>query len=266
MKPSIVPILFLALGLNISLTAQAPRLRIAFFDLPMVTTEKAVPNLGHGVVYDLLEAAAKEASLEFAPEFYPLKRAAALFEAGEIPFIYGSPQDVGPQSGLDQGVLGWVPSFTLRTSFYYERSRLEKPERFQKVEDLKGLTIGVIRGYFLVPFYRQAGLVVQEQDYPVSSFQMLELGRLDVLEMGDLSGNQILVTNFAGKGARFGTLSFSGIQMTGGPTYRKADTEAAALARRYEAGLKAIRDNGTYRQIIRRYWGSDDLPGYLFQF
>jgi ABC-type amino acid transport substrate-binding protein len=90
-------------------------------------------------------------------------------------------------------------------------------------------------------------------------------GRIDLLDMIDISEYQYVNTCQAAKAGNFAVLARESAIFSGGITFKLSERAAAETAGRFKAGLDRLMTDGRYRAILKKYRGADRLPDYLFR-
>jgi ABC-type amino acid transport substrate-binding protein len=180
-------------------------------------------------------------------DFYPWARALALAESGEVDLLCGCSDDPSrretlmtsdPVGKLSIGLFGLA-----------EQGETQLPG----LDDLSGVSVGVIAGYNLVTDLRQAGAMPVRVDNDVEGLRMLA-GRRFALFYGFADSvrytlhdkRMTLALSFRELRAEANHVCFS----------RKAG-DAAARAARFNRGLSAIRADGRIDAIRERYGLAD---------
>src|SRR5882762_9425056 len=118
--------------------------------------------------------------------------------------------------------------------------------RVQKADDLRGLTVGVLRVTFAERYVQSLGnIMLRSYDGQVQQFLDLALGRLDAVVM------DTPVALYYGTGPQVRNIEIPAAQMAFGIGIRKGDEE---LLQRINASLESMRQDGTLRKIYTD-WG-----------
>jgi len=250
-----------------SLQAQTKEIKLSLLEMPPLTMEKEMPGLGHGAMFDIMIEAAKAGKLTLTTVFLPLNRATSAFDSGEIPFTVSSPANMSLMiANTDQKLYAYVPCFVLRTSFFFYKPNQKTPIVFDKLGDLKGLQIGIPRGYYLQEAYKAAGLSTQEYNNLSSALQMLQAGRIALVESAEIAGYYAINSDLKKDAGNFAVLDKPSSTIIIGLTYKVSDSASADIAKQFKTGMDSIVKDGTFRKILGKYWGSSELPKYLFSF
>ncbi|MDE1465465.1 substrate-binding periplasmic protein [Spartinivicinus poritis] len=124
---------------------------------------------------------------------------------------------------------------------------------FSKLEDLKGLKIATIRGYFYGKVFAKAKddfLLTTETGSIDESFQMLKLKRVHVV-IADRIAARVAMKAF----------NITGVKMLPKPLFTagvhlvtdKKNPNGQQIVDTFNQGIEAIKANGTYGKILERY-------------
>lgn len=132
--------------------------------------------------------------------------------------------------------------------------RRDKPLRYQGPEDLKGLLVGVTRGYAYGEAFDQApGVVRVAQNHIVQGLLLLVAGRVDVV-VGDKWALLYQLHQFMPHSAR-------DLEMLAEPVTTRGlriavardDPEAERILADFEGALAAMREDGSREAIVERH-------------
>ena len=151
------------------------------------------------------------------------------------------------------------PIIVIRTHFFYLKSNI-KQLNFKSYEELKPYRIGGILGYFYETIFDKAGLTVEYVAYPKLNIQKLLAGRIDIVPYGNIIGWHLIKNHFPEAYDHFTSTEFDL------PENRQSDETIACrvmtlktheksnqIIEMYNSGLKQIKQNGQYDNIIKEY-------------
>jgi len=205
-----------------------------------------------GMCGEILHAISANSGITSKIVFYPTKRLIRMKTGNHVG---------DPEHWPDQKFEAVIPIATFCSSFYYYKPNHEKAIVFKDLGDLKGFTIGVIkRSIEDTSFFESRGIRIEESYKQESLFKKLKLGRIDLCGMVDLSGIVILNSLFPDEKGNFARIplprSVSAICIMIDADY----PNAKQIADQYRAGLDTVVANGTYRSILQKYYGPNNVP------
>lgn len=200
-----------------------------------------------GLYPDLLRAIFARLGEPVSVQAKPWRRALAEAEAGQGA-IGGLYQTEARLTKFDFS----GPVFVERIKVY---SKTSKPLMFREIADLKGQTVGVIRGWSYGDAFdaaRNSGLfIADEADSDQQNFAKLRNGRVDVVLAIDEAAAAALV-------APSNDIYAAEVPLAENPVYlafakRNAQTK---LLRRFDAALAAMKASGEYQRLVTTRLGS----------
>ncbi len=240
-------ILFLLLGEF----AWAGTVKIIFAtgEWPPATSEK-LPE--YGFVTQIVTKACLAVSLKPEYRFYPWKRAEAMVKSGKI--IAAFPYMITDERKKDYNYSD--PLFYGINYFIYYDKNPNTPRQieFNNLKDLMGYKIGMIRGTPMEAELRQKGLNVEVTTTLDQSIIKLTRGRLDFYLTEQMVFRDAIQRLFPTQ-----TESFKKLPRSYGPKRPNAllvsrqFPDAESTIKRFNKGLRMIRENGLYEQITRPY-------------
>ncbi|MGE5583822.1 MAG: substrate-binding periplasmic protein [Bacillota bacterium] len=213
------------------------------------TTEKAE---GKGYFTEIVTAVFKEMGLEPQYVFYPWERCEKSVQKGEawaaFPYAY-TPERAKLYEYTD------TVAYAYTKFFYYKKNFDGDKIKFNKLEDLKQYRIGGVTGFFYKEAFEKAGLNVDWSTKEEDTIHKLVKDRVDLMPYGELVGWEIIKKNYPNEIKNFGVLSKPINEGNGDlklivsktyPNFRQ-------LLEKFNNALKAIRGNGVYQQILKKY-------------
>lgn len=210
---------------------------------PFEYTENGVAK---GSDVEILQAVFEVVNTPITIEFYPWSRTESLTMAGTLHGLFSL--------GKNQAREEWLvyPKHALNTSenvFFHQRG---KSFTFETLEDLKGLTIGVTRGYnYGDEFMNSTLYTIQEANTDEQNFRMLQAGRIDLFICDKLVGVYILRGLGMDEEIAFLEQPLSVFRMY--VAFSKQAKNAQELADLFDQGMEILQENGLYQEILNRY-------------
>jgi ABC-type amino acid transport substrate-binding protein len=143
-------------------------------------------------------------------------------------------------------------------TFMYDARRFPDGVAYSDIGDMTGYGIGVLRGSGIMRFLEVSrSLNLIPNNIHEGSARQLQLGRVDVWAIVDLTGMMYMRKLFPDEAAHF---KFT-------PPFNRGDVSLAcsrisdpdnAYRDRFREGLAAIKANGTYLRLMAKYYGSED--------
>ena len=246
--------------------SQENELKIALIHSPMATMEKKREGYGYGIISDIIILSCEKANLIYSPVFLPLKRAQKSFIQEEIPFIFGNPNHLISYIEGKNINLNYVPFFYLRGSYFFYKPNWAGPDDYEEYSDLKKYTLGVPRGYYLIPTYKSHAIKLELYNSIENATKMLISGRIDLLEHFDFYMYNIANNSDNISSSDLGFLKKESTVSITGITYYSDNKESDEIAQKFKKGLNIILENGEYYKIIQRYYQQEMIPQYQIDF
>ena len=227
--------------------AATPVLLIATSELPPYVSAKPQDSF----LTDLLPLVAREMGVRFEFRFMPWPRCELAVEDQQVwatmPYV--------PTPERDKKFLFSDPLYAKRTVlFYYSDNAGSFPHTFEHLDELKGLKIGGVRGYYYEELFTKAGLQLDLANSEELSFKKLRAGRVDMAPAVEPVGWDVIRKGFpAEEQANFKVLD---TPLSVGHNYLMTsrdypDTER--LLARFNDALAKLRRTGVYQQVAERH-------------
>lgn len=217
--------------LTISICAHAKKVEVIFLEYPPLSYDKESPK---GVLVELIKAAAEEANIDIDIDFYPPKRAIALFEEKKDSFI------VSTFKALDRKEITMVPLLKVYAGYFgkVDKSKVKKVAYMAGLKPVREIILKKGLSPFPVPSY-PAGL------------KAVESGRVERF----LGVNTVMNHYMA-------ELKLNGIKMKEGPMYIEnvgliGKNTSQELIQLMVKGIKKIKKDKTYQAIAKKYLSPD---------
>ena len=207
-------------------------------------TDETDPNLG--ICFVIVNAAFKSTGYKVQPRIIPFKRADLYLRKGIE--IDASPYYWYNKNRAD--FLYFSKPLLYNNVHFFVRS--DSQITFNHLEDLKGYNIGIIRGYHNGDAFDNAAYlkkyVCNESEQAI---QMLKMGRLDVAVIDKIVAQTIMqklhINNHLKALPK--PLFTAGLHFV----VSKKNPDGENIIREFNAGLKKIKKNGEYQNIIDSY-------------
>jgi ABC-type amino acid transport substrate-binding protein len=232
----------------------AGKIEIAAFEYPPIYQDKT----DKGLAGDLVVAAFKAAGVDAELKFYPVARMVnTVAEGGAYCAIGGTVLFEPPDVARSLNVAGLV--LYVSQVFIYDAREHPEGISYSRLEDMGRYRIGLLKSSGVMKILEKArGLNLEPTGTHESSANQLKQGRIDVWAIVDLTGEMYLKQLFPEE-ARFfkRTKAFNRGDVSLACS-RKLDPGNEYSAR-FREGLARIKANGTYMQIMARYYGGKTL-------
>lgn len=243
MRPRVIHIAIAAL-LLLACPARAERLMLATGEWAPYSSRN-MDNLG--MFPEILSLVFKEMGQDYDIRFYPWNRCYKMVRDGDIwgAFPYSLTEHRATEV-LFSDVVSWS------TSVFFAYGPGPDID-FQSLEDLKGVHIGGIDGYFYQEAFDRAGLDVTYVPDEQSALLMLMAGRVDLVPLNDLVGRRIIHERFPDKEDRFRTLkhplSRNGLHLIASPEH----PGSRELLERFNEALAKVLASDQAQRIMDRH-------------
>jgi polar amino acid transport system substrate-binding protein len=156
-----------------------------------------------------------------------------------------------------------IPIAVSRLALFYFKPHNKKEITYERLEDLKGYTIGIMKGSLShadISFFSRSGIKFEESYSKESLFKKLTLGRIDLCIEIELSGLLIINKLFPDEANKFRRLV---IQRSNTPVtvmIKNNYPKGKLLEKKIKSGLNTIINNGKYHEILEKYYGKGNIP------
>lgn len=149
--------------------------------------------------------------------------------------------------------------------FYYQPNHTERLS-FSSIHDLKGYKVGLLKGTLVDrSYYEQAGIVFEESYSQASLFKKLQRGRIDLVIEIDLVGQLLIDRLFPENKDLFVKQLIPATETPIAILIASDYPDAEKISAQYKSGLKKIKDNGQYLNILERYYGEGKVPDHFMR-
>lgn len=216
--------------------------------LPYVSKEK--PETGAAT--ELVLAICKVSGIQIRIDFVPWKRAESMVGTGEAFASY--PYAVTPER-LESYNFSDIIFYGANPFFYYDLNpRTPSPINYNSPTELKKFQIGSMRGSFLSSKLKEYGIDSIELNTYESAASMMKSGRLDYFIDEQAATFAAFSTIFPDEINHFKILDKMLIsKIPNAVLISRSYPNSAALLKRFNDGLKAIKASGEYDLIADKY-------------
>ncbi|MEH6823549.1 MAG: transporter substrate-binding domain-containing protein [Motiliproteus sp.] len=249
LRKTLLP-LMMALSLSSQLALGQSTVVIAIHDYAPYYNAK-----GQGLACDILRAAYESVGTEVRFVSFPARRAVVQLLYQQVDaFAAGNLLTHGP----DRNLLNWVPLFKARTSWFYYRPRFENIPIPSQLIELRDYRLGVIVNSPFLDVYQRYSLNIVEIQTPYQLVQMARKGRIDFFEAAALTGFQMIRQVDRDSIKQYGLFTWATPVVA--LAFKKDFTRGQHFRGQLEEGIRIIKDNGRYLQILESYWGVGNVP------
>lgn len=205
-----------------------------------------------GLGSEILHAAAHAASLKATIHYLPLARYEQLAAGNRL----GNPlYFVGQEFGAV------VPLIATHAVFCYYQPHHAEEIQYRSLADLKGMTLGVIRGTLEdIEAFRTRGVAVEESTTLDALFRKLRAGRVDLVLVIDVMAHYQIERLFPGESERFLMIEVPNGITPVAVMLDQQDPNAARLGAAIRQGMNEIINDGSYYRILTKYYGAPRVP------
>ncbi len=241
----IISVLFIAV-LGLSQTSWC-KVKIATGEYAPFTTESLEDK---GFFSAIVTAAFKEMGEEVEFTFFPWKRCEIVLKKGEFFAAIPYAKSEDREKVFDFSDIAHVTEELL---YYYEPKNDLSSFNYTKYSDLKPYKIAGMLGYYYVDPMKKAGLKVDSTPNEILAFKKLIGGRVDIVPIDQIAGMALIKENFSKESHNIKTIknpfstSYSFLMIS------RKYPDAKALTEKFNKGLKIIKENGIYNEILKRH-------------
>jgi len=206
----------------------------------------------HGIGAAMLAVLSEAAGVRYSIEYLPVKR----FRNSSSAYIVGDPDLLTQQK--QRAIL---PFGVFHSSFFYYKPRHSKLE-LNSLEDLRGLTLGVLRGTLEdKSFFARQGINVEESDTAESLLKKLKRGRVDVCILVAGTGEYTINKIFPADTDSFVETIIPGLSRPIAIMIDVSEPEQKAIAQRYRNVLDKVIQSQQYHDVLEKFYGKNKVPG-----
>lgn len=249
MKRVIAVVILAVLGAAFSFAA-AEKVELLTTEYSPFCSEKG------GMWCDLVNAAFAREGVEVTWKGYPQDREKTLVADGtNVAFLSGTlviSQEEKPSFTLNENPLIYASIVA-----FFPKAKYPSGLGVKAPADLKGKTVGVVRGTGSVSVLQTAGANLDMADDKDLLIRKLEAGRYDIAVIADLTGLGSLQSLFPDKinNYKYELVYNSPIDLI----FSKKAPNAAGLKAKYDSGIAKIKADGTFLKILARYYPNGQI-------
>lgn len=214
----------------------------------------ALPDGGIGGA--ILQLLSNAAQLPYKIEYLPIKR----FRQSSAAYLLGDPDILEIQKNY-----AVLPIMLFRSAFFFYLPH-HQPVAVYNLKDLKGHTLGVLRGTVEdKSYFTSRGINIEENDSVESLLRKLKKGRVDLCILVKISGLNAIEKLFPDEQKNFVSVE---IPKSERPVALIIDQDlpgAKTIAARYHKVLHQTLNSRKYREILESYYGKNQLPTDWFE-
>jgi polar amino acid transport system substrate-binding protein len=205
---------------------------------------------------ELVNTAFAKEGLNIKWTSYPQDREKALVAEGtNVAFLTGTlvvSQDEKPNFLMNEN-----PLIFLNVVAFYSKDKYATGLGIKTAADLKGKTVGVIRGTGSVSVLQKAEAILDIADDKVLLIKKLVAGRYDIAVVGDLTGlGSILeIVPDQVNSYKYELVYNSPIDLV----FSKKFPKSTDIKKKYDSGIAKIKADGTYMKILAKYYPKGNI-------
>lgn len=229
--------------------AENNKIILATGEWPPATSEK-LP--GYGFITQIVTAACQEAEMIPEYQFLPWKRAEMSVQAGNVlgTFPFMITEERQKECYFSDPLFYGVNCFV----YYDKNPKTPKPIPYEELDDLKGYTIGLIRGTSMETELKSAGFKVEATSTLDQSIKKLSRGRIDFYLTEQMVFNDAIKRLYPADVNHYKRLAKPyGAKRPNGIMVSKKFPNAESFLKRFNQALQRIKKNGTYDRIVKPY-------------
>lgn len=231
------------------------KITISAFDYPPYMDESRPEK---GLFCELAYEAYKAVGYEASFKFYPLKRSTMYVMEGRELAQLGTEWNF-PEESRKKDIHA-LPMFYYRVVGFYLKDRFREI-KFKTLKDLRGYSIGVIRGSSdSAILMKDKELKVEEVNRMEQLFKKLYANRNDIVTTVELSGLAYLSENYPNEKDRCAMTEDAVQGLIGQIVFSNKYPNSQKYTDAFKEGLSLIRENGNYMKVFEKYYGAGKVP------
>ncbi len=236
-------VLFLVL-LFTGANAQAEKVKLGTGEWAPYTSE-GLEN--YGFFTEIISEVFKEMGVEAEYVFYPWRRCYDLVKKGKLwaAFPYSYTEERAKEVLYSDPV-----AYSTTTFFYYKNN---KNYKYETLEDLRPYKLGGVLGYFYEELFKKAGLEVDYVYKELNAIEKLMARRIELLPLNELVGWSLIKKHLSNEESNFGTLEKAFSRDALHLIVSKEYSDTRELLKGFNAALKRVIENDTYKSILKKY-------------
>jgi polar amino acid transport system substrate-binding protein len=206
-------------------------------------------GVAKGIFPDIVKAIFSELNIEVNFKFQPWKRGENTMKMGKAyaTFPYLINEQRAEVFDFSDSVIYFFPKF------FYKKERFPNGFEWSSLKDFQRYNIGGVIGYWYEKSFQKADLKVQYVTTDMQNIHKLMMDRIDFTLIDELVGWILINKAYPEHVAAFTVArkpeSCDAFHLMVSRKY----SNAKELTKKFNKGLKVIKDNGTYQKILRNY-------------
>lgn len=169
------------------------------------------------------------------------------------------------EDGESDGTFPWNKSVDRDNAFYLPKMSLikddsvyfhlkSKPFDWNTMDDLKKYSVGVTVGYKEEKIYQDKGISASSVPSEDMNFKKMLAGRIDVYQTSKVVGYSFINKLFTPEEAKLFTTHPKPVEVAEYfILFSKKAPNGKAMADKFDAGMKKLKDSGAYKKILAEY-------------
>jgi polar amino acid transport system substrate-binding protein len=208
---------------------------------------------GNGMCGEILHAISAASGLQSEIVFAPLERLINDNTNNDLgnPVFYMETQNFA----------AIIPIAIYKVNFIYYQPRHKQEIIINRLEDLKGYKIGILKGTLADrSYFSRAGIDFETSYYQDSLIKKMKLGRIDLSLEIDLVAHASIKKIFPNEASNFKFIEVDNANSPIAIMIAEDYPNAKEIGDKFRAGLKTIINNGVYHMILEKFYGADKVP------
>lgn len=229
-------------------------IRISTIEYPPLFQSQEIPGKGYGVASDLTVAAFKAVNIKVTFDYIPMARSVISVVTKRHPANLGSINwFIKDQKQQHVDV---VNLFNINFMLFYRKNRFPSGISYEHLSELQDFSIGNVRGSSTTPIVNNANLNLRWITALEQNFKMLNANRIDLAIGGETAGWALIKSLYPNTVDNFAVVKKPVHRVPIGLVFHK---EQKLLSEQFNKGIDTILKNGTYFQILERYYGKEHI-------
>ncbi len=213
---------------------------------PYVIKQDSIAN---GLFPDIVKAVFHELNIEVKFVFQPWKRCEITVKEGGAyaTFPYLSNKQRAEVFDFSVPVIYFYPKF------FYKKSKFPNRFEWSNLKDFQPYNLGGVRGYWYEESFQKAGLTIQYVTSDIQNIKKLMRDRIDFTLIDELVGWGLVKDTYPDQISAFAVAKKPESSNAFHLMVSRKYPDTKELTKKFNKGLRAIKDNGTYHKIFRQY-------------
>ncbi len=226
------------------------RIVVAAFEYPPIYQD----GKNKGLSGDIVVESFKAVNIDAEVEFFPVSRMVLMVSKGLFVCGIGGKILFNDPEVLPTVTFSSVIQYVYQT-FLYDQRRFPRGVDFSSLEEMRKYNIGVLRGSGIMRFLeRTPGLTLHANNHHEGSARQLQSRRIDLWAIVDLTGLMYMQQLFPDEALHYRYSKALNLGDVSVVFSKKRDPENK-YNNKFRQGLAIIKKNGTYMEIMARYYG-----------